>query len=186
MKVKEIISEVAMLLRLGEIEDETVLEDVSLLSEQAQNEVAKILKCVNLMTVDIATNFIPVKTKEKIEVVDNAFDLTELSKTIFKPISVEKSFHKCLFKQIENQIYLSDGTYDLTYAYIPQKFELEDDIICFGALTLPIFCYGVCSAYSIIGGTYDEAEMWDSKFKSGILNVCRNDREIVMPKRRWL
>lgn len=187
MEIKEIINEVALLLRLTDLEGETALDDLTLLSAQAQSEVSKLIRCINLTAYEVASEYLPLKTAETITVANGQFDLTTLSKTIFKPIALNGKHHGFVFQSFGSTLYAKDGAYTLEYSYLPEIFVLEDDMTCFGgALTLPAFCYGVCAAYCMIGGTFDEAELWESKFKSCMLTASRSGREVKIKRRRWI
>lgn len=186
MEVEKIVNFVANLLKITELASESIFEDLTLLSAQTQSDLNLIVNCINLTASEIATDYLPIVFEEDIVVLNNQFDLKNLSKTILKPMELKFGLQNAFYKVIDNKLITKCGNYTLKYSIMPDTFELDDDIICFSsALSLAVFCYGVCANYTLIGGSYEESSLWESKFKDGILVAGRKNKEIKMPQRRW-
>lgn len=67
------------------------------------------------------------------------------------------------FLKVENP----NTEYKVFYAYSPKTIlNLDDEIeIPFG-VDYFVICFGIASEFALVKGLYDEAEMWESKFKA--------------------
>ncbi|MBQ7453284.1 MAG: hypothetical protein IJS68_03355 [Clostridia bacterium] len=75
----------------------------------------------------------------------------------------------------------------ITYAYVPNEFsDLEDEIELPFGLSLTAVAFATCFEYAIAGGLYDEADMWEQRFKEKISSAIRGNREHKLPSRGWI
>lgn len=104
MEVKKIVTQVANLLKITELTDEAVFENLTLLSAQAQSDLKLIINCVNLVASEIASDYLPIIFEEDIKVANGKFDLKKLSKTILKPMELKSGLKNVYYKVIDNKL----------------------------------------------------------------------------------
>jgi|GEM_PF-6397978 len=77
--------------------------------------------------------------------------------------------------------------YSVTYSYYPNEISALED-----ALTLPMgvsaetIAYGMCAEYLTIEMLYDEADMFEEKFKEGLRNASVSKSERKIANRGWI
>lgn len=182
MEVNKVIKQVATLLQLTNVINAN-FDDFENADSQTKKDVNLILSSINEVLSDVATEFIPLKTSENITVSGGAFDLTTLSNTFYKLAKVHTN--KKYSVDFETLI-IENGSYKLDYFYLPEEYELDDDIEEFDSrLTVYNLAFGVAAEFCAISGNYSEAEMWNSKFVSAMEN-CKKRRVASLKSRRWL
>lgn len=183
MNVDNVIKEVATLLQLTDVVNAD-LSNFESLGVQTQKDVNLILSSMNEVLSNVATEHLPLKANETIIVTQNAFDLNELSKQFFKLIRVKtQKAYNVDFETLK----IENGTYEVEYLYLPEEYQLGDDITEFSkALTVYSLAYGVAGEYCLVGGNYSEAELWNSKFLNAISKFSKPHKTFSLKSRRWL
>lgn len=190
MNVKNIIKLVAIYLQMEEVLELTTfggtVTDVDANDITLKN-VELLTRCLNLVYDEIATDYIALTATEDVEVTKKEIDLESLTKRLVSVVRISDTNGKlCKYKMYPSFILIANGNYSLTYSYMPTSVTINDDIENFsGKLTERIAAYGVASEYCIISGLFEEAYMWESRFKDSLLVAKRNKHEINMPARRW-
>lgn len=182
MNINDVIKIIANLLQLNNLIDAD-LDSYDTLDAQTQKDINLIVSSTNEVLSDIATDYFPLKATEQIIVSNGSFDLKNLSHDFHKLLSVETTD----FYDVEMEtLKIKNGSYKLTYSYLPEVLELGDDIEVDKRVTIYALCFGVCAEFCLVSGNYAESEMWNSKYQNAI-NVCK--RSLKMPElkhRRWL
>lgn len=213
MKVKDIIKKVSLYLKLQDVLDyykvleenenssqtettesektENVTETTENvqtveLSSETEYQINMLLENINNVLEDIATNYIPLKMIENIDVSNNSFNLNNLSKNVNKVIRITKDGMRVNFFACNDMLKTENGNLEITYSYIPNPKTLDDEIENFyGKVGVLTYAYGVASEYCLINEDYEQAMMWDDKFKNALLNSNRPIKNISIKKRRW-
>lgn len=197
MKLREIIKLSCVMLGLEDLLTSTELYDEAfdtldenvLLSQgtNTQKNLNLLVKCFNIVNSEIATDYFPLITLEKISVKDGSFKLIDLQNDFYKLIKLEdKDGLSVCYEIYDNILYVKNGEYNLVYCYVPQKLTLNSEVNNFnGKLVDRIFAYGINKEYCFISGLYSEAECYKNKFEDGIKFSKIVRKQINLPKRRW-
>ena len=182
MNVKEVIKQVAVLLQLQNVIDAN-LDDFENLDIQTKKDINLLISSANEVLSDIATEYLPLVSTEKITVKNGKFDLQTLSKQFYKMVDFSNGAY---YKKDLDELFANDGDYNITYKYLPSELTIENPEINFDErLTVYALSYGVAREYCMILGNYSESEMWDSKFKNA-MQVATRKKDIVKLKiKRW-
>lgn len=183
MKINDVIKQVANMLQLTNVASAnlTIFEN---LDSQTQKDINLLVSCINEVLCDIATDHLPLKAIENITVSNGQFSLNSLSNTFHKLISINTSKNYSI--ELET-LKIENGTYQLTYAYLPEEYDIDDTITdCDKRLTLYALCFGVAAEYCLILGNYSESEMWNSRFESAMQIAKRNSKMPKLKERRWI
>ena len=62
---------------------------------------------------------------------------------------------------------------------------IEDDSDFSGGVSARLMSYGVASEYSLAVGAFEEAALWDKKYKDAISMLYKRGKGGRMPSRRW-
>ena len=182
MEINDVIKEVANMLQLSNVYNANF--DADSFDTQIQRDINLIVSCVNEVLCDIATDHLPLKATETITVSGGSFDLLTLSNTFHKLISVDTNKQ---YKIEGDNLIIENGTYKITYCFLPEVYEFGDTIEDFDArLTIYALAFGVCAEYCLISGNYSESEMWNSRFESAMQIAKRKNGVTKLKERRWI
>ena len=183
MEINKVIKQVATLLQLTNVIDAN-LDNFENLDAQTKKDINLIISSINEVLSDVATEYIPLKASESITVSGGTFDLTTLENTFYKLHKVKTD--KKYVVDFET-LHIEDGTYTVEYYYLPEEYELSDDIEDFAnTLTVYNLSYGVAGEFCLISGNYSEAEMWNGKFENCMEAIKKPHRVAQLKQRRWL
>ena len=183
MKINDIIKEVAVMLQLSNVSSAN-LSNFENLDTQTQKDINLLLSCANEVLSDIATDHLPLKYTEEINVSGGEYALSGLSKTFHKLISVSTT--EDYFIELDT-LKIKSGTYKITYSFLPEIYEIGDTISdCDKKVTSYALCFGIAAEYCLICGNYSESEMWNSRFDSAIQIAKRSAKMPMLKGRRWI
>ena len=191
MTVKEILYKADLLLDAnlpqvffqGQSSDSAVIE-------QANDHalLQKLVKCVNLVCDEIATEYFPVMQTQTVKVADGQIDFAQLDSKVQGIDSVKdergKRVNFCYSQYGITNVDCASASVRYRVAYQWTDFWGE---VHFGSpqVTARVVAYGVVAQYYMLCGNYDLAKCWSARFYA-CLDQCRRGGEKVMPKRRWL
>ncbi len=166
-------------------EDENATIDTN-----TQQEFAILLSCLNLTCLDISYDYLPILSTETILVENNKIFFQDLAN---EPKSIQSITLKSNGKNVKYQIFedyiklYANGYVDIVYSISPESITLQSDGILFGGrISDKCLAMGTASEYCYVKGFYEEAAMWDERFKQALQVACRKKSEVVLPRRRWL
>lgn len=183
MNVKEIIKIASLFVNVQEEVEQAIN------AEETNNELKMLLNCLNLTLSEIADDYLPILNQETVYIDSNQLFLDDLSKPCKEIISIKLSDGKknIKFTQYEEYVYVNaKGYVDIVYSTTINNVQLNSTINQFPCISSKCIALGTASEYCYINGFYEEAEMWDKRFKDTLQVECRKKKEIVMPKRWWL
>lgn len=157
-------------------------------TELTQKNLELLVRCVNLVYQELATDYIPLKHAEEITVSSGEFLFENLTKSIINVLSLKNlDGENKKFKIYPNAIKVENGTYQIEYSYLPSEVSLGNEVEAFsGRISERILAYGVASEYSFISGLFEEASMWKKRFEDAVLIASRKKSPLRMPTRRWV
>ena len=78
------------------------------------------------------------------------------------------------------------STVTVCYKTYPNKIALEGNAEDFGGrLSARVIAYGVASEFCYLEMLYDDASIWEARFKNSLLIACRKRGELTLKKRGW-
>ena len=190
MKAKEILKNVCVYLGKEEILSSSIFEENGEeLTEEQMAEVNKIIKCINLVQEEIATEYLRVLKEKEVTLTNGEIDARNIDENIFEIISIKNKFGKSLkYKYVNGKIVCLTNKAIITYSTYPKSVVgLEDDVESFaGKISARVLGYGVASEYCYLEMLYDDATIWETRFKNALLVLARKKGEIKLKKRGWL
>ncbi len=187
MKVKEII-ELALLF----LDKEDLLQYVpfgteSVLPDLEEKEIVHLKKCFNLVYNEIATSYIPLLKTENVVFENNVLPYSKISKNIVEVRKLISNGKNVNYTLEEDGLHANVKNASLTYNYSPDELDFDDDVFMFGGkLSERVLAYGIAMEFSLISGLYDDAEVWETRFYSGLKEAYSKKSEIRLPDRRWI
>lgn len=155
-------------------------------SDAVIKNVELLLKCTNLIVDTICSEYIKLKDSTFVHTVDGRIGYSDISENqIYNIIGVEDSFGPVQFSDFNSEVCVDNpGRYKVTYLYSISNLNYDSDLSIFRLPTKDI-AYGVISEYLYIEKLYDDAAIWDKRFKSTILNLLSNKKRLYIKPRRW-
>ena len=181
MTVKEIIITACDIMQENDLA-EKILKSSELTDDESalKNE---LLRCLNFVQNEIATEFIPLVKVEKIKSENKEFLLSTLSEKIAYIISLKDEEGSSVKYKIAGNKLIFDGRAVISYCYCPKKVQIDDE--CEIMLPERVIATGVLREYYLLQGMSSEASVFEERFKNSLLNFSRKRSEKIMPKRNW-
>lgn len=190
MNQKQIMLLVAKWLNLSEILQLTEFGGtVDSHSDVSQTQLADLSSCVNLVVEEIACDYFPLLTEERVTASDEKIYYQDLSKPILKVFSLKNSHLNVPYQSFPNYIKTDySGLFELTYSFAPTApNSISQPLEIVGApLTPRIVAYGVAREYCIYKCLYDQADYYNARFTSSLENIMLKKSSMKLPKRRWI
>lgn len=188
MTAKEIIKNVCVYLGKEELLNSSFFEtDGQEITEKQQKDLNKMLQCLNYTTEELATEYIPILKTNQFSLCDGSIKLSEIDDNLQEIISVKTIGGKTLRYAItgEKLICLASKV-EITYKVYPSIITLQSQAESFGGrLSARVIAYGVASEYCFLEMLYDDATIWETRFKNALLVAQRKKGEIKLKKRGW-
>lgn len=190
MNVVEIIKLTATYLQLNHLLQTTTLGGTSEPTSENIEEINLLLKCVNLVNNIIAGEYFKLTKCTTIKS-DNGmvyYDQLASGNKLNQILSVKDVYgSKKMYRSFDTYLKTTSGVLEVTYSYVPNAVVLNDTITSYATkISERIFAYGVASEYCYIMSLYDDAAMWDSRFKGSLQSVISKKSDMTLKQRRWL
>lgn len=186
MKVKEIIAFACSFIGEQEIVKKLTSTEAVSLTDKEQEKVDTLVRCFNLVNQEIASDYLPFLYTEEIDIDNSILNYADLDKTIINVYAVKGTFNRNVkYKAYTNYIQIFGKAKSITYSYLPDKSELDDDVEFFNGLSARIYAYGIASEYLLCDGLSEDAEIWEERFKESLFVLSRKRSELKLPARRW-
>ena len=184
MKVKEVIVAAAEL-----IGDEAVKRVQAYLDGgEGDGELlaTALLRCFNMVENDLATNYLPLKKEEVLDTDTGAIAYTALSQNALNIVRVTDEWGLSVrFDSYANYFKTKVGKMFVTYTYVPKEKTLEDEVEFHRLASKRLFAYGIAAEYCLKEGLYDEAAVWDKKYKDAVNVAYKGDPCRRVRGRNW-
>lgn len=157
----------------------STLDDEQLLLQE------NLVKCFNLVNNEIASEYIPIIKCERVKPQDFKVEFSNLSNKVLQIISVRDTFgRKVRFKVYDNYLMAFASSVDIIYQTLPDTLLITSEFNS----TLPdrVYAYGVAREYYFQQTLFDEADIWEDRFKNSLSVLQRKKSETKIPQRRWL
>lgn len=188
MKVKDVVEDVCIFLGKEEILNSNLFkEQGEQLSEQDASDVDLIVECLNNITSEIASDYIPILKQKDVKFSDGRINISSIDNKIQEIISIKSSSgNNFKYKYIGNQIVCLASNATITYKVYPNTLTLDGDAETFGnRLSARVLAYGVASEYCYLQMLHDDAALWENRFKNALLFSGRKKGEIKLKQRGW-
>lgn len=152
---------------------------------EGKKAVDALLGCLHLVEMELASDAFPIL--EECDVVSTGkvfFD--ELPNAPLRIVSVKDAQGASVeYRVFPMYVSLPSGQYTLVYHYLPKRRDVGDVLAFAGGMTQAMLAYGVAARYCFIVGAYEEAAVWDAKYKQAIAAAKPLPKGLAMRAREW-
>ena len=180
VNVKDIVGQV--LVRLG-IDDRYDIDNIP----EDDSEIAIIVKCLNMIVSEIASDYVEVLHTETMQVVNNIIPYENFSNRLIcvKKIILENGL-KVNYKLYPTHIKLDNcSSAEVTYCYLPKELSLKDIVDLPPNITLLALVFGTLGEYCLINGRYEDSMIYDKRYREMLRVANRATKEIKLKARSW-
>ena len=182
MTVKEVVVFAADLLGIGD--SARAFLDGS--SEEGENEVATLVRAVNLVENELAIEYFPLYCEEVLEVESGRLYYRDLANAVVRILSVKsQNGEKISYKIFSDYMRVDNGSVIVKYAYMPTIKTIEDTLDFGFGVSIQMLALGVVAEYCFMNGLYGEAEGWNKKYRAEIATSYRARPAKSIKERRW-
>lgn len=157
MTVKEVIQSSAELLDI----------------ELTAKNIELFVECYNLVENELALEYFPLRTVDKVLIKDNKIKYDELERKAWQIMGVHNcDSHELKYKLCQKHIGFAkkeNGKYCwVRYCYVPQEKTVDGISVFDEGMFKDILKYGVCAEYCLINADWEQAKLWSDKYKKSI------------------
>ena len=180
MTVKEILRETAQLLGLRAV---VAYFDGD---EEEQEEVHELLRCFNVVENELALDYLPLYAETEVETTTGVVQYESLPFSIVRVLRVRDSADESVkYTLFPTYLKASAGKLTIAYTYAPQTKTLEDESDYQLQASKRLFAYGIAAEYALAQGAFEDAGIWDKKYKDALTAAYRARPCKILRSRRW-
>lgn len=186
MTIKEIA--VCAFKMLGRSDIAQTLASGGTLDTESAEKTETLLYCVNAVEDELARYYFPVKLSETLSAADGKYYFSDFSNRPVKILSVTADGKSVEYKLFAQYVFCAEKKITVEYEYAPPKKQLEDKSAFDGtAVCEKLVAAGAAAEYSLVAGSVQLAELWESRYREEIdLARCKFRTHASVPPRRWV
>lgn len=189
MDVSDVIKYVATFLNLSDLLETRDLGGDLRPTDEQTIELNTLVSCCNLVINQVASEYITLKAKKIMNTSSGIIYYSDMTnRVIVDVLKVRKNNSEVEFVCRPSYLETIPGIVEVEYAYQPSTVRSTSDRIDFNKFKLNerVLAYGVAAEYCFINSNYDDAAIWDNRFKKSLTNINRSRREIKIKERLWI
>lgn len=184
MTVKEII--LAAAYELGIVEKVQVYFKGESTDTDAETIAKALLRCFNLVENEVALDYLPLLAEEMMETETGAVYYSSLSREAARVIGVWDEWGNAVpFTLFPDYLKTQPQKVLVRYTYLPQEKSFGDESDFTLGASVRLFAYGVAAEYALASGLFEEAAVWDKKYKDAIKAAYSAKPARRIRSRRW-
>jgi len=156
-------------------------------SDYALETVNLLKRCYDMVTDEIACEFLPLTASERFTVVNGKIAFSSFKKHPIKIISVcDLRGKKCAYKLINDYLSVANGDVVVNYEYRPY-LQNESDSALFADTVIGeyVLTHGINAEFCFARGRYGESQKWRDKFISGVTGRINKKSNLKISARSW-
>lgn len=189
MKIKEILTLTAFYLQLEDVLGLPQLKDdyggAPETGTEAERVLGQLLRCANLVCGEIASDYYPLSAKETVSTADGTISPLALNKRLIDVKRITQAGCPVRFKVYPAAIKTAGGKVEIEYSYLPENYPLDGETDFGDKISARIIAYGTAAEYCLICGLFEEAVVWEKRFKDSMLAAQSKKSEIRVKGRKW-
>lgn len=151
-----------------------------------KEETETLVRCFNVVENEVALDYLPLRCEDEAESETGVIRYEELTMPCVRILRVtDEGGNAAPFKLFPSYLKTQPGRVRIEYTYTPEKKTVEDKSD-YEILASPrLFAYGIAAEYCLACGLFEEAAVWDKKYKDALTAAYRSRPSRVIRSRRW-
>ena len=149
--------------------------------------VDNLLRCFDTVENELALDYFPLYAEEEVETDTGCVYYSELSRSAVRVVKVEDGWGNDVpFRLFPEYLKTQGGRIKIRYSYAPVKKTLQGCSDYRTQVSARLFSYGMAAEYCLSQGLFEEAAVWNKKYKDAIGMAYRNNPCKILQSRRWI
>ena len=181
MTVKECVEKAAIFLGIAD----DVCAYLEKGNAQGKEQAERLVKCFNIVENELALDYLPLFTEQKIKNENGKVEFTRLEKNVVRIAGVKDgNGERVKYRLFPRYLECPKGDLTIVYSYTPSEKSLggESDFV---TISVRLFGYGMATNYALMLGLFEEAAIWEKKYKEALEAAYRIRGAAVVRSRRW-
>ena len=157
------------------------------LSEKAEGELETLVRCYNLVENEIALDYFPLKRTEEVFVKEGRIKYSALSSAPVNVHRITSGGRVISFTLFPEYVEIKEqvAKAEVLYSYTPSEKRIDAVSEFSGKISARLMAFGVCMEFCLAHAHYDEAAMWEKRYREALraANILR--RRLCVRPRRW-
>ena len=144
------------------------------------------LTCYNLVENELALDYLPVTAEDEVLTDTGVVYFTELAKRVVRIVRITDAWgNETPFTLFPEYVKTQPGKVKIAYTYVPNEKELDGECEHTRYVSARLMAYGIAAEYSLACGLFEDAAVWDKKYKDAIAAAYRARPKAKITSRRW-
>lgn len=184
MKVKDVLIKVRELLNLPQDVHYNITGEAY--GNAGQEEVNTLVRCFNAVENELAVDYLPLYQEDVVQTDTGAVFYTSFSRRAVRILEVKDENGNALQYTIFPQyIKTQKGKVVIRYSYAPEEKFLYSDSEYQLEIAERVLEYGIATEYCLMRGMFEEANVWEKKYKHALKTAYKAYPSVVLRSRRW-
>ena len=184
MLVKECMELAAV--RLGVEESLQAYFDQRDTQEDAK-KVELLLTCFNIVENELALDYFPLTAEDTLTSEGGVIEFSTLNKSAIRIIKVTDEWGNSVpYQLFPAYLKTQPGKVCVTYTYAPEKKDASGASDFSSAVSTRLIADGMAAEYAMATGLFEDAAVWDKKYKDSIRAAYRLQKCKRIRSRRWV
>ena len=183
MKIKEVVLSAARLLGIEE-EVAAYFADTDTLGKK---NAELLTTCFHLVENELAIDYLPLINEETYSTETGQILYSWLQKRVLRVLEVRNLQGDSLpFKIFPKYLTTQPSTVRVKYTFVPEEKDIEGECEYGENVSKRLLAFGVATEYCLAMGLFEEAAVWDRKYKDAIESVRSVAPYKRISSRRWI
>lgn len=159
----------------------------SLGSSEDVKKAELLLTCFNIVENELALDYFPLLAEDTVLSQGGVIAFSELEKSAVRIIKVTDEWGNTVpFQLFPRYLKTQPGKVCITYSFAPDKKTETDECDFDSSVSMRLIADGMAAEYSLSMGLFEDAAVWDKKYKEGIRAGYRLQKCERIQSRRWV
>ena len=184
MLVKECMELAAV--KLG-LEDTLQTYFEKLGTEEDNKKAELLLTCFNIVENELALDYFPLLAEDTLVSSGGVIEFSALIKPAVRITKVTDEWGNSVpFQLFPSYLKTQPGKVCVTYTYAPEKKTSSGASDFSSSISARLIAYGMAAEYTMATGLFEDAAVWDKKYKESIRAAYRLQKCERIRSRRWV
>ncbi len=189
MKIKEVLTLAAFYLQLEDVlalphlKESYLGDDIG--AGGAEKTLSQLIRCAFLAAGQIAAEYYPLIAVETVTTDNGAIKPESLKNRLIEVRRITQNKQPVKFKEYPSAIRTVGGKVEIEYSYLPGEMTLNGETGFGDKIGARIIAYGTAAEYCLVTGLFEEASIWEKRFKDSLQSVQRKKSEVLIKPRIW-
>ncbi|MBQ9728449.1 MAG: hypothetical protein IJV85_02520 [Clostridia bacterium] len=152
-----------------------------------ENTANVLLQCFNLVQNELALDYLPLIREDEVYVSTGVVQFSALTKSPVRIVDVTDGKGESVeYSVFPEYVKAQPGKLKIVYTYIPEDKEFNNEAEAAAQASTRLFSYGMAVEYCLANGLFEEANVWDKKYRDAIRAAYRIKPCKVIQSRRWV